>query len=242
MTNKNDKQAALNALIFPDPSKEESWSWHDEYGFWYIEMPDTEIRTSRGDFTHGVGDIGFKPWELFCAALIEPQPVNFRGVGDWIEGTFFDGCPKEIIGKKMELKYRDGKTVIVTAMNAPDWYRGGKDDYDIVAYRHTEKVAPQPVVDLEGLKREIDDTDSEWMTVRKLGWNNCIDHLASTGRINGGEQVAALKAAVLDLDAEVSRRQRQIENELRHVMPNIGESGSPAQQKHAAIIANTKEG
>lgn len=63
--------------------------------------------------------------------------VNKCGVGDWVEHTEL-GCPEEINGKTMEIKYRDGKTVIQTARNGPDWYSDcGNTDYDIVAYRHT---------------------------------------------------------------------------------------------------------
>lgn len=84
MTTPQDIQAAV------DPSKEENWRYHDEYEFWYIEMPNTEIKTQRGDFTHGVGDRGFKPWELFQSHAPEASTVDVEALKKRMNNPTFD--------------------------------------------------------------------------------------------------------------------------------------------------------
>jgi len=112
-------------------------------------------------------------------------------------------------------------------------------------------TAPQPVADLGGLKREVKDeilSRNDWKKEGRLKereaarWSlvETIKFLHATGRLTTSADVQDLKDAVLDLDEEVSRRQRQIENDLRHVIPNIGQSGSRAQIKHAPTIAKVK--
>ena len=72
---------------------------------------------------------------------VAAKKISKIGVGEWIEHTSFNGCPKEIRGKEIEIKYRDGKTVVQTAHNGPDWYFDcGNEDYDIVAYRHAATI------------------------------------------------------------------------------------------------------
>lgn len=110
-------------------------------------------------------------------------------------------------------------------------------------------TAPQPVADLEGLKRAVDrhfwalwnkDQDSGKKFSIYAGLNTSvieeiIDHLHATGRMNTAQQAAeikALKAAVRDLDGALSEMRKEYRYVNKHYI----------QEKHAATIEAAKEG